>query len=168
MIISNKFMNPIPAENLLPIHFAEYPVWTYLNDDEFGETCVIPVETLPVSNLAGCVVGTTVVLANGMPLSAVMSNVDSVNAKKTEHFLNLTVFFNQEAFRLSRYHDPDYSRNGPNGLSAFLNLSLEQIYPISYNLSNLSAGDLKSLVGMVERIPHEVLNDDQLMKLIFT
>lgn len=161
-------MTAIPAEKLTPSDFQMTPVWSFLNEDQRGETLVQPVSKLPVSDLAGHVVGSTVCLANGQTLPAVFSNIESNNALSTKHFLNVTIFKDDKPFHLARYHDGDYERNGPKALAAFLNLPLADVFPISYDFTGLSHGSSEALRGLIEYPPGEMLSSRQLMKLIFT
>ena len=157
----------LPAENLTPEDFREHPVWTFNNNDQRGETEVSPVKKLPVKNLDSCLIGTQVVLANGQAVDVLIGNVESHHARKTKHFLGLTVFKDGKKFHLARYQDPDYSRNGPDALAQFLSLPVTEVFPISYDLTALSKGIPAALKGTIEQFPSEVLTQEEILDLIF-
>ena len=111
--------------NLLePSDLRNDPVWEFANRDEPGETSVFPVETLPVPNLAGRVVGAQVLLSSGSEVWAKISNVDVFNLRATRHFLAISLWLQGRWNSLARYHDPDYARRGPDALAALLAFAL--------------------------------------------
>jgi len=141
-----------------------FPVWEYVNDDEKGEMAVRPVRT-PVSSLSGRLVGTVIRLANEAEVWALIGNVDASKPRPTQHFLTLSVFRDEQCFTLARYHDVDAHKRGPQALADFLGLPIDQVFPISYDLSRFSKGDLAALTGRIEKEPRERLTRDELIKL---
>ena len=160
-------MTAIPAENLAPHHFRKCPVWTFLNNDERGETLVKPLSKLPVRDLDGCLIGTQVTLVNGQRVDALMGNVESRDAKRTKLVISVTLFKGTEKFHLARCFDPDYDRCGPVALSQFLNLPVNEVFPISYDLTEYSEGTVDALKGTIENAPKLVLEPEQLLELLF-
>ena len=157
--------NIIAAEFLTPSHFSKFPVWQYINDDALGETMTRPVKSLPVQDLSSCIVGCKVQLADGTPVWAALTNVDVRNPLSTEQFMSVDIFMNDQCFHLARYHDVFFHRSGPEQLAQFLGKKLEDVFPISYDLSLFSYGDPSALKGNVYSIPSQRLSREQLRRL---
>jgi len=51
---------------------------------------------------------------------------------------------------MARYFDPDYERRGPGQLAAFLQLPVESVFPIAYDVSSYAQGDSNVLKGTIE------------------
>lgn len=160
-------MSSIPAEKLTPLHFQKCPVWTFLNNDARGETMVKPLSKLPVRDLDSCLIGTQVLLANGQRVNALIGNIESRDAKRTRLAISLTFFKGAQKFDLARCFDPDYDDRGPEALSRFLNLPVNEVFPISYDLTEFSEGTIEALKGKIENAPKLVLEPEQLLELLF-
>jgi hypothetical protein len=160
-------MSSVPAEKLTPLHFQKCPVWTFLNNDARGETMVKPLSKLPVRDLDGCLIGTQVTLANGQKVDALIGNIKSRDAKRTQLAITVALFKGAQKFDLDRRFDPDYSRCGPAALSRFLNLTVNEVFPISYDLTEFSEGTIEALKGKIENAPKLVLEPEQLLELLF-
>jgi len=158
-------MNAKPVELITVEDIKAAPVWEYLNDDEAGDTLVVPVESLPVEMLDGRLVGTQVKLANGSMRWAFIGNIDTRNAHTTDHFLDLSIWERERWFHLARYFDHDYSRRGPLALAKFLGLGVDEVFPISWDVSQYSSGDATALAGVVAAEPRERLSRAELIKL---
>lgn len=155
----------IQIEKLRIEDVKQHPIWQ-VSESRTGQVVVKPVKRLPVDHLDGRLVATQVVLATGDKVWALLGNVDLANARRTEHFLTLTVFDMQNWFMLARYHDAWYGREGPAQLALFLGLAESDIFPISYDLTNLADRDRAVLIGTIPREPREQLTRDQLMELL--
>lgn len=160
-------MSSVPAEKLTPLHFQKCPVWTFLNNDARGETMVKPLSKLPVCDLDGCLIGTQVTLANGQKVDALIGNVKSSDARRTDLAITAALFRGTQKFDLARRFDSDYDRRGPDALSRFLNLPINEVFPISYDLTAFSEGVVEALKGKIENAPKLVLETEQLLELIF-
>lgn len=136
----------------------EHPVWQYADNEASDETDLRPVRRLPVTNLTGKIVGVRVVLANGQQRWALFGNVDTTNARLTEHSLTLSVERDGRWFHAARYHDFDYEQRGPEQLASFLGLRVDDVYPISYDLRQHAEGDPLALCGTVRKEPTERLS----------
>jgi hypothetical protein len=143
----------------------EHPVWQYVNDDRHGETMVRPVKRTPVATLTGKLVGTQVRLANGSSVWALLGNVDNRNPRMTEHFVTISLERNGKWFTLSRYHDFDYAKKGPDALARFLGLHLQEVFPISYDLTTYARGHPDALVGKILKEPRERLTRAEIIAL---
>jgi hypothetical protein len=153
------------VEALTVRDLESHPVWQYVNNDSTGETAVRPVSRTPVSNLVGKLVGTRVVLQNGQSVWAIIGNVDNRNARLTEHFLTISLFSRGHWFTLSRYHDVDYREKGPEALAGFLGLDVDEVFPITYDVSQSVEGDTATLTGKILKVPREVLSRAEIIAM---
>jgi len=154
-----------PIESLKPIDFETTQVWAYTNSDKIGETVVRPIKKIPVNSLTGKLVATQVCLANKSVVWALVGNVDSQNSQLTEHFLTISLYHNDKWFTLARYHDINFSENGPEALAFFLGLGVDDVFPISYDLSRFAKGEQAALVGMINKEPREKLTRAEIIAL---
>lgn len=158
-------LSPQKIEALTVEDINAYPVWHYVNDDQIGETAVQPVQHLPVNNLDGKVVGTRVKISNGDILWALIGNMDVYNRELNEHFLTISIARDGKWFAMARYHDPDYDKRGPAALANFLDLRMEQVFPISYDLRQYVKGNPDVLAGEIPKEPKKKLTGDQLIAM---
>jgi hypothetical protein len=142
-----------------------HPVWEFVNDDGGRETVVRPVTVTPAANLKNRVVGTQVRLACGRSVWALIGNVDTRNARSTEHFLTLSVEEGSRWFHLARYHDFDYRERGPAALAEFLKLRTDEVFPIRYDITPWSTGDAHALSGTIFSEPREKLTRSEIIAL---
>jgi hypothetical protein len=127
--------------------FKKFPVWEFTARHETigpdGELVVVPITDLPVSSLERRFVGTEVTLANGCRLMAVLLGINLVSAKPISEMIvyrvDETFMFRRSAPRAS----------GPEQLAQFLCLRLEDIFPISYDISQLATGDPCAIKGEI-------------------
>jgi hypothetical protein len=154
------------VEELTVDDLRAFPVWQYTNaDEDVGESAVRPVERIPVKKLTGRVVGTQVKLADGSVRWALIGNVDSNNPRLTQHFLTLSVRDRDRWFTMARYHDFDAADRGPLALAAFLELPVEAVFPITYDISGSCIGDAGALIGTIDEHPRERLTRAQIIAL---
>jgi hypothetical protein len=149
---------------------SKHPVWEYKNHDAINRSDrrVHPIANLPVKSLDGCLVGVQIRLKNGATRWAVLSNITLTNPKRTKHFLAVWIENNGKWFELARYFDVDYKRRGPRQLAAFLGLSVEEVFPMSYDITGIAQGDAATLQGQVEDHPKERLTEDEIIALSLT
>lgn len=142
------------------------PVWKFTRRDEpRGETVVQAIKKLPVENLDDKIVGTTVVLANGKRVWAILGNVVSYSPRATQHFLTLSVERDGAWFAMARYYDSRVGRLGPKALCKFLGLTIDEVFPIFYDISQVSKGHRDALIGTIEKEPKERLTEDEIIAL---
>ena len=157
---------PKRAESLTVEDLIAHPVWMFTGSDRKGETVVRPVGRLPVTSLSGKILGTTVTLANGSDVWALLGNIDQNNARLSEHYLTISIERAGRWFHLARYFDVDYARRGPEALATFLSLPPEQLFPITYDVRNyVSGGDPAALCGAIPRLPRKRLSIEELAAL---
>ena len=162
-------MNPHRKEagDLVPADIEITPVWEFdLANEVDSETAVIPVFDLPVDDLSIRIVGTNVCLANGTRMWAGIQNIDPKSAMKTRHLLSLLLYSSGEWIFLARYHDPGQEGYGPAALARKLGLKLDDVFPISYDVSGCCIGDAAALAGVIESDPKDKLGQDEIFRLI--
>jgi hypothetical protein len=91
--------------------------------------------------------------------------VDERSPRLTEHFLTLSVLHDGRWFVVSRYHDVDYVENGPEALAQFLALSIDEVFPIAYDLRPLAKGDPAALAGKIFKEPRERLSRAEIVAM---
>ena len=155
-----KSINSLTAEDL-----RSHPVWQYVSDEASDETSVRPVKRIPVANLTGKVLGVQVLLANGSRAWALLGNVDPTNPRLAHHFPTFSVERDGRWFHLARYHDYDRDQRGPEKLAGFLGLSVEDVFPISYDARHCAKGDSSALIGTILDEPVEKLTRAEIIGL---
>lgn len=144
-----------------------YPVWEFTNTEEVDETYVVPVTPIPVADLDNRILGCQIVLANGQQVWARIGNFHPSDMRSTQQFMSLSVERNGSWFPLARYFDVDYARGGPQELATFLGLTVDEVFPISYDFRQYVIGDPAVLAGQVPKEPNVKLSRDERMSLIF-
>src|SRR5262245_15366007 len=97
-----------PVDSLQPKDLVRHPVWEFVSTDEPEETHVHPVAELPTDSLENRIVGAKVQLSNGSRVWALLGNIDVNDARRTRHFLTVSMLVRDEWFHLARYHDVDH------------------------------------------------------------
>jgi hypothetical protein len=143
----------------------QHPVWKAILDDEADDPSVFPVHSLPVTNLDSCFVAIRVHLANGKQVWAMLFDVILTDSRKTEHLVQLRVEHNGAWFWLARYWDIDADRNGPEALAQFLGLSVDEVFPIHYDLTGLATGLPSAIKGQIPKEPRERLPKDEIIRM---
>lgn len=146
--------------------FLDSPVWRY-SDDEFGELVVEPIGSYPVQTLENSVVGVRATFANGLKLWVLFANFDLNDVKKNRHFLSVTFFDDEEQiYTFPRYFDVGFDSAIQTELSDILQMGVEDIFPISYDLTSIASGDPSILLGSFRLVPEtERLTETELIEL---
>lgn len=142
-----------------------FPVWQYTQGESADDTCVRPEIRVPVASLSGRVVGTQVMLANDERVWALIGNVDSNSPRTTEHFLTLSLERNGRWFTLARYHDFNFAEQGPEALAQFLGLSVDEVFPITYDIRRVTTGAEPALHGQILKEPKERLSRSEIIAM---
>jgi hypothetical protein len=161
-------MKPTSLRQLSPEAFKTHPVWEFTNADPSSDDAEVrPVGSVPVAHLVNRIVGTQVRLANGEHRWAILGNVDVRKVRSTYHLLTCSVLVNGRWFYLARYHDVGQAEHGPSSLAAALQLSVDEVFPMSYDIRALvSEGDPNAQRGAIDKEPTERLSDDEIMDLV--
>jgi hypothetical protein len=154
-----------PVESLTVADLEAHPVWEYLNDDEIGETMTRPVEKLPVETLENRLIGTQVSLANGLKVWGLLGNFDVTNPRANQHIPTLSIERGGKWFYLARYHDFDFTSQGPEALARFLGLGVDDVFPITVDVRRYVRGDPAALTAIMLKEPQERLTDAELFAL---
>lgn len=153
------------VDSLTVADLQAFPVWQYTSRESVDETFVRPVKRTPVASLTGKIIGTQVALANNERVWALIGNVDSTNPRMTEHFLSLSVERNGRWFTLARYHDFDFAEHGPAVLAEFLGLTVDETFPIAYDIRQVTQGDEAALQGQIRKAPRERLSRAEIIAM---
>jgi hypothetical protein len=141
------------VDRLKPSDLTEHPVWEFDLAGETlpgrDETWVLPVDRLPVKDLANRVIGATVRLNNGRSYLAILGNVDPDDEQATREFLSLSIWYRRKWRRLARPFDVDYERNGPDTLAKTLGLTVADVFPMTYDVSEHVRGKKGALRGTI-------------------
>ncbi len=151
--------------------FERHPVWKFDTSSEGvrwrGEEWVQPVSALPVTSLDGCLIGTSVRLANGTSVFAELGNVDLRDAKSTSRSLTLRVYYERKTFWLDRFHQHPEQKDiaskvwaillglgrhrevNPTELASALGLKLTDVFPITYDLTGIATGPAEAIRGII-------------------
>ena len=138
------------------------PVWKY---SRHGDTAIQPVMKLPCKTLNGRIVGTQVELADGTTVWALLGNIDTENPAFSKHIMTVSIESCGNWFFLARYHDYDYNEHGPANLSEWLGKSLDQVFPITFDIQNLFIGKSAALKGTIEKEPSERLSRAEIIAM---
>lgn len=157
--------NTKPVDKLQVDDLRAFPVWQYVSPESGDETYVRAVSRTPVANLTGKVVGTLVLLASGTRVWALIGNIDPQNPRMTEHFLTLSVVRGGRWFGLARYHDFDFAERGPDALARFLELPVDAVFPISYDIRGVARGPATALQGQILKVPRERLSRAEIIAM---
>ena len=125
------------VEKLAVADLATDPVWQFVNRDGEHDMLVIAAKNIPVNSTTGRLFGTQVRLANDANVWSLIGNIDAENPKVTEHFLTLSIECCGKWFHLARYHDFDRMHRGPDALSLFLGLHVDDIFPIAFDVRSM-------------------------------
>lgn len=161
--------NRKPINELTVADLKRHPVWRFLlsRESSLDETWVSPVKSLPVSDLANRVVGTHAHMACGSPIFCLLGSVSLRDPKRTQQFIGLTVFRDDgERFHLARYFDVDYADQGPEALAEFLGRTVEEVFPISYDMGSVARGHNEVTKGLIPAEPLTRLTGKERMELV--
>ena len=157
--------NTKSAGSLTVTDLAITPVWEFTNGEGVDELLVRPVCKLPVPSLTGKIIGTRVGLSNGSYRWALIGNIDATNPRMTEHFLTLSLERKGRWFGLARYHDHDFADRGPEALSGFLGLQVDDVFPIAFDVRAYALGHAESLEGSIRKEPRERLSRAEIIAM---
>jgi hypothetical protein len=139
-------------ENLTPEDFAAYRVWEFALDlEEVDDLAMRPVPNLPVNDLRNRLAGTEVRLANGSRLLAGIGNIFLNDAQKTKRLLGVRFYIGGEWVPLSR--EMNVAMYGPEALARRLGLTVNEMFPVTYDVSASCIGDRNATRGSIEAVP---------------
>ena len=156
-----------PIDALSAAELAAFPVWEFAPESaSHDETWVRPIADLPVKSLDGRLAVTHLNLADGTTRLGILGNVSLDDPSANEHFLTLSLFATSgERFHLARYHDADFAKRSPAALAKFLELPVDAVFPISYDISNIASGASACLRGQLSAVPRTRLSHAEIISL---
>lgn len=155
----SRQITEIPTEELLATG-----VWRWSpHDDDSG---LVPAKRVPVSNSAGCLFATQVVLADSSRNVAIIGNLDATNVELNAHFLTISLLVpDGHWFHLARYHDLNADEHGPAALARALGHPVDQVFPIRYDVRRLMRGNDSCTQGSVTAEPSRRLSRAEIIAL---
>lgn len=158
-------VRPKPVDQLTLADLEAHRVWRFTGSDSPDETMVRPVRRLPASKLDNVLVAVPLQLPSGAAVWGLLGNIDATSAEKTSHFLSVSVLGGGRWFHLARYHDVDRGEREPEALAAFLGLTVPQVFPLAYDISNCCIGLADVVAGIVPVEPAVRLSRAELIAL---
>lgn len=157
------------VQDLEEADYRAFPVWEFcaLDDRLDDEMSVRPVEVVPVDDLDGRFIGCKFMLKDGSSVFGVISNIDPFDALFTSHYVTISIFVNEKLVHLSRYHDVDSEHNTAEVFSKSLGKSVEQVFPILYDISDYLIGQTECVRNYVSLKHPKQLSREELRKLLF-
>jgi hypothetical protein len=138
------------------------------DEDDIDETAYVPVLKLPVAELnSGLEVGTQVTLANGKKTWAVIGGIESSNPKSSAHFMTIAFEKDGDWFLLARPMDTWNKSHGPEELAKFLGMNVDDIFPISYDISKYVAMQSPAHSGQILKEPGDKISEKEASDAIF-
>ena len=167
-----------PCDKLTPSDLEKFPVWTFDlgNEGVSGrdETWMVPVKKLPVTTLSNCGCKANATLACGRKVDAMVWSVDLKSIRQTQQFIAISFWFKTKRWNLSRYYElerPFVDEKGfrethaPADLALKLGLEINEVFPISYDLSRYAVGIPETVRGQILVEPIEKLDLKQRIAL---
>jgi len=140
-----------PIDDVTNAELISFPVWEFALDHEeaLDETAIRPVLHLPVTHGMGMLFCTQVRLASGETRWAMLGNLDPQDADETTRYLTISFLKKEERFHLARPIDFHYETYGPKALCDFLEMKLEDVFPIRYDVHSVCHGDPAAVTGEI-------------------
>ncbi|EDM26845.1 hypothetical protein LNTAR_06354 [Lentisphaera araneosa HTCC2155] len=144
---------------LKPSDFEKFPVWEFLKNG-----CdLTPLKKSPYNNRENRVFGTNVTLSCGITIKTMILNFDVCNTAYNKHMISIYFEVNNKWIELHRYFDAEYEENDALELSKKMNMDIDDIFPIKYDLSTLVEGNHDFNGTIQKKIEHQ-LSLDELME----
>jgi hypothetical protein len=126
---------------------AEHPIWEYCDSTNEDGYALVPLTDLPVDSLDQRIVGTRVTLGNGTMLWAVLSGGDLSLPTFVEEDSGLILYVDDERVSLGSAWERELPGYGAGDLCRKLGLTMEEVFPITFDVSHLVTGDRPALRG---------------------
>jgi len=78
-----------------------------------------------------------------------LGNLDPQDADQTARYLTISFLKAEKRFHLARPMDFHYETHGPRALCEFLELKLEDVFPIRYDVHSVCIGNPTALAGEI-------------------
>ena len=141
------------VEHVTPEEWRRFPVREFdvANESLPGrdESWVVPVTRYRVWDLTARVVGTGLTLANGATVLGVLGSVDLLSPRHNRQFMSVSIYRDGAWYYLLRPVLVDQTTSGPSGLARFLGLSLGDVFPIRYDISDVAIGLPRAVRGEI-------------------
>lgn len=143
-----------------------HPVWEFGNYSGQSECELAPVTDIPCLEMTGRLVGTEFRFADGNSCLGVLGGVTPNCPEYAEFLLSISFTKNGEWFHLSNPHQFDYARFGPPQLAAFLKKRIDEIFPISFDISEFVIGHPSAVRGTINEKPSRVATLTEIIDMV--
>ena len=162
-----------PIATVTEAEFRRFPLWRYTLDERANEdeTWASPIRLLPPLKLSAkspaglACIATDLRFADGSTHFGLLSPLSGV-AELDEQATTVSVFFAGARLDLAGYYDVETDRLSPNDFAKQLDRRIEQVFPISYDVSKFFGGPPSKWRGMVFERPQRPLSREEYIDLI--
>lgn len=160
-------MQPKPLKEITPADLDEYKVWQY-SPSKDGNTWLKPITSRKISKFSNKLVASQVKLANGSKLYALISGVDPETPIFSKHNRQLILYVNNEWFELAKYYASTDVKKicGEDVLSKKLNMEIKDIFPIYFDVKDVTDVNSECLTGFFEVSPAWGLARGEIMEIL--
>ncbi|MCX7112818.1 MAG: hypothetical protein NTX45_22405 [Proteobacteria bacterium] len=158
----------IPLEDLRPDDFSEFWLFEYIPSKD-GRLWVKPVKAKKIKKFTGRIVASKVILADNSYCSALILGINIETPEFSRHNRELILWIPKLGwFRLAQYFDSNEIKaiRGDDVLCDALEKSLDQVFPISFDLRDRSSIDSPCLTGTFEHDPSWGLSGAEVMQIL--
>ena len=160
--------NSIPLDELSPNELGHIWLWEYVPSKD-GRLWVKPIKTNKTKKFSGRIAGCEVTLADGTGNSAFIEGIDIETPEFSRHNRELILWIPKLGwFRLAQYFDSNEIKaiRGDEVLCDALGKSLDEVFPISFDLRDRSSIDSHCLTGTFEHNPSWGLSGAEVMQIL--
>jgi hypothetical protein len=125
------------------------------------------VRRLPVRCLGNRVAATTLSLSNGQRLFGTLDNVSLDHPPATRQFIGVSLYVGGNDLQLQRAQTPTFPCVNAPGIVRALGLRVEDVFPLSYDLTGLAVGHAEVIRGTIPAERPERLSGEDELALIF-
>ena len=160
--------NSIPLDELNPNELGHIWLLEYVPSKD-GRLWVKPIKTNETKKFSGRIAGCEVTLADGTQNSAFIEGIDIETPKFSKHHRTLILWIPASGwFQLAKYYSNDELKAicGDEVLCNVLGKSLDEVFPISFDLRDRSSIDSPCLTGTFEHNPSWGLSGAEVMQIL--
>lgn len=160
--------NSIPLDELKPEELNVVWLWEYTPSKD-GRLWVKPIKTTKTKKFSGRIAACEVVFADGSRHTAMIEGIDIETPEFSKHHRELILWISTHGwFRLAQYYCNDDVKAicGDEVLCKIVNKSLNEVFPIKFDLRDRSSIDSTCLSGAFEHNPSWGLSGADVMKIL--
>jgi hypothetical protein len=157
-------MTSIPLRKLTLSLVRQTPIW-HSTPSKDGDLWVKPELRSQLSSLKNCLIATDTTMADGSCITALIENIHVENLNLTKHYLQAHFRIDGRWWCMARYHDLDYDQKGASGLAMRLGKSIEQVFPLTYDIQEFCTVESEALCGAISANPINRLTRKEIMRM---